>query len=154
MIHNEKIDKKFIRDVFDYYENSNVKNKKDLRRPWRPTNITYGLEHSDYFHVNLEYERGHYDAGISMTDIERLQRKYRFCSMGIIKNGISIVLQKPRWNDCDDCGKVIWISQPFEHVIEWFDEGFIHTKNHVVKMVCSKCNEKRRSKNNGRRSKF
>lgn len=146
MIKNEKIDKKFIRNVFDYYENSNVKNKKDLRRVWRPTKISYGLENSDYFHVKLEYERGHYDAGLSMGDIKRLERKYRFCSMGIIKKGIYLILQKSRWNICDDCGKVVWISRPFKSMTEWYDKGYIHTVNKKsVKMLCSKCN-KRRSK--------
>lgn len=139
MIINEKVDKKFIRDVFYYYENDNVKNKKDLKRPWIPK-ITYSNLDSEWFHVKLEYERGTYDAGLSASEIERLERKYRFCSMGVWEKGIHLTLKKSRWNTCDKCDKVIWLCKPFDGFVEWYTKGhFIELENGKHIMVCDKC---------------
>lgn len=74
-------------------------------------------------------------AVINETMIDKLKEKYMFCSIsaGSGKTGLNVILQRERWNQCNDCGMKLW----------WEDKDGSHDNDEIQlyknKSLCKKC---------------
>ncbi len=78
-------------------------------------------------------------AVLNETMIDNLKKKYMFCSVSSSQNkdtGLDVILQRDRWNECNNCKKKLW----WENKEGSFDNGEIEL--YKDKSLCQKCYKK------------
>lgn len=104
----------------------------------------------DYIHFEiidvLHKDRKRPDTAVINGDmIDKIQKKYMFCSASPSKNGMYCVLKRDRWNECNDCGKILWEER-------WNGREEIHNYGEIElynnKSLCPRCYKIEKRKKN------
>lgn len=141
MIKYQKTDRQFILNAINPQHNRKAKPR------YAPNKFSYFRTQDDHIHFGITHQthpscKSRPDLStFNATMIENLEKKYHFCSVSASQDketGLDIIIQKVRWNECDDCKKILWKEDRKANDFYRIDFRIVHDKGRT-RSLCLKC---------------